>query len=610
MKTRFADRWSALFSSSFLNSFFGLLLLLHAGWVPTHMAHAEFPSPGEGKSTKSPVFQQYCRTTPSQCQYHCVSYLNGRLVENTVDMSCFAPKQNWGSGQLEWEKSSASVTPSSSISSHGEALNAAGAVLVSQLMQMDSSIQNGEARAVLSAFKQRTLRSAETLAQNAGVRNAGLRDPNGFISSARKLGAGIRDATSPLSAKLEATSAGGGSARGASDPLRALGIGVSSESDSSSTERRRFERDLEFESGLIAARSQDSAANPERLQLAKEALSAARKFGTSESATGVTRGLIKEARQLRIESEFAQQTQAAAPLAARVQRFEQRDRVHSESLKSAEFTINAGAPLPAHAQRSVELAHLFQNESKTQFWSGLLGEGEALQKVGLELLDVALTLTPGVSVGKDAYELVTGKNLVTGERLSGFERGMAVVGILSLGTTETIHGIAKGVMRIGTRVGEELLPVVTQVLPEVLENAHAAKRLGFDILGMGEQLLKRSEDSGLGHTLERHIGKSEEFLRARLERLLKIRPDTRAVSTFDSIEEAGQVVERGLRTHARGIEEWLPLSKNSKYKIIVPFRGGKVLRVNENAIEVGNSATIVLKKDSEKGLYILTAFVE
>jgi hypothetical protein len=57
------------------------------------------------------------------------------------------------------------------------------------------------------------------------------------------------------------------------------------------------------------------------------------------------------------------------------------------------------------------------------------------------ITDLAASLTPGVSAVKDVYELATGNNVVTGEKLTTLERGIALVGVLSLGTSSSlIHG--------------------------------------------------------------------------------------------------------------------------------------------------------------------------
>ncbi len=61
-----------------------------------------------------------------------------------------------------------------------------------------------------------------------------------------------------------------------------------------------------------------------------------------------------------------------------------------------------------------------------------LGDQEAADgayELALSLADFAAGITPGVSIAKDAYELFTGKNVITGEELSGLDRTLAAAGL-------------------------------------------------------------------------------------------------------------------------------------------------------------------------------------
>ena len=48
-------------------------------------------------------------------------------------------------------------------------------------------------------------------------------------------------------------------------------------------------------------------------------------------------------------------------------------------------------------------------------------EGELALGIAYEALDFALSITPGVGIGKDLFEVITGHNLVTGLELSSLE---------------------------------------------------------------------------------------------------------------------------------------------------------------------------------------------
>jgi hypothetical protein len=76
-------------------------------------------------------------------------------------------------------------------------------------------------------------------------------------------------------------------------------------------------------------------------------------------------------------------------------------------------------------------------------------------------LDISLGLVPGVSVGKDLYELVRGKSLITGEELTVVDRSLAAVGILTLGGSNYI--------KAGAKTLKKMLPLAAAGLNKVVD---------------------------------------------------------------------------------------------------------------------------------------------
>ncbi|MCB9229101.1 MAG: hypothetical protein H6618_05770 [Deltaproteobacteria bacterium] len=76
---------------------------------------------------------------------------------------------------------------------------------------------------------------------------------------------------------------------------------------------------------------------------------------------------------------------------------------------------------------------------------------DALFGIGLAetVLDLATSLTPGVSWVRDVYESISGRHLITGEDLSATERLMASAGALSAGLGSKVGKFAKIVDRLG-----------------------------------------------------------------------------------------------------------------------------------------------------------------
>ena len=112
--------------------------------------------------------------------------------------------------------------------------------------------------------------------------------------------------------------------------------------------------------------------------------------------------------------------------------------------------------------------------------------GPEVANVGLEiaetLADVALGVTPGISIINDAYSLFYGKHVLFGTELSVTERVFAGVGILTLGGSNWIkHGgkiLGKALIRFGQGAGSiEKLSEVGQVLKRFLGSA---RKLGID----------------------------------------------------------------------------------------------------------------------------------
>ncbi|MEO5971561.1 MAG: pre-toxin TG domain-containing protein, partial [Bdellovibrionia bacterium] len=93
---------------------------------------------------------------------------------------------------------------------------------------------------------------------------------------------------------------------------------------------------------------------------------------------------------------------------------------------------------------------------------------EFAKATGEVLLDLATSLTPGVSTGRDAYEAFTGKNLLTGEALTPLEQSLAVLCVASLGTGSIVKGALKGVEKIAelAKVGHRI-----EVAEHAIKNA-------------------------------------------------------------------------------------------------------------------------------------------
>ncbi|EQC47357.1 pre-toxin TG domain-containing protein [Bacteriovorax sp. Seq25_V] len=110
-----------------------------------------------------------------------------------------------------------------------------------------------------------------------------------------------------------------------------------------------------------------------------------------------------------------------------------------------------------------ETASDYLNLSSDALISGDIDSSKQLEEVATSIVDIGLGLIPVVSIGKDVYELFTGKNLVTKEELSTFERGLAAVGILTAGGSHYIQAAGK-ILTKTARVSEKIIDVGEKVI--------------------------------------------------------------------------------------------------------------------------------------------------
>ncbi len=122
----------------------------------------------------------------------------------------------------------------------------------------------------------------------------------------------------------------------------------------------------------------------------------------------------------------------------------------------------------------------------------------------------------------------------------------------------------------------------------------------------------RADERRGGHTLERHVGRTDAELRARLRRERRIA----AASTYDDLATAERVVGETLRQEQSRVRRWaarqgrrpnLALDYESEPGIAI----GRSLRRGARAVEPCHDAIVVLKWDDDAGDYfVLTSYPE
>jgi hypothetical protein len=120
--------------------------------------------------------------------------------------------------------------------------------------------------------------------------------------------------------------------------------------------------------------------------------------------------------------------------------------------------------------------------------------------------------------------------------------------------------------------------------------------------------LARDERRG-GHTLARHVGRTDAQLRARLAR-----ESVSAASTYADREMAERVVVRALAENARRVQRWID-QRAPKTNLAIRYRArdglptGRRLRRGDDAAEDVEGAVVVLRwRDDD--WYVLTSYPE
>jgi hypothetical protein len=121
--------------------------------------------------------------------------------------------------------------------------------------------------------------------------------------------------------------------------------------------------------------------------------------------------------------------------------------------------------------------------------------------------------------------------------------------------------------------------------------------------------LERDERRG-GHTLARHVGRSDADLRARLRR----EPQISAASTYTDLVTAERVVALALAQHRRRVDDWLS-RQGARPNLALDYRAGdepigrSLTRRGQRVVDCSD-AVVVLRWDGGNGFYVLTSYPE
>jgi hypothetical protein len=120
--------------------------------------------------------------------------------------------------------------------------------------------------------------------------------------------------------------------------------------------------------------------------------------------------------------------------------------------------------------------------------------------------------------------------------------------------------------------------------------------------------LQRDEERG-GHTLRKHVGRSDAELQERLE----LEGNISAASSWTDRETAEEVVAEGLRAERGRIESWMRRGYRRPNLALHYDTGrtiGRSLQRGQSQVANCTRAVIVLRADGPDGFYVLTTYPE
>lgn len=260
----------------------------------------------------------------------------------------------------------------------------------------------------------------------------------------------------------------------------------------------------------------------------------------------------------------------------------------------------------------VQLAAILQGDSisseatvSNRMWGGLTLAAGVAEMVG----GAALCVVPEPTGLTKAGCVLLGAH---GSDMAAAGLHEAWTGQQALSLTE--RGLTELASRLGATPGSgQALGLAVEIaVPAGFAGAIRAIRVSSVIAGRIS--LSRHEASVLGspggHTLAQHVGKTKEFLEARLRN----EPHLPAASTFHSVEGAERAVNALMRRQAQAVATWAASAHNgAKLGLSGPVSQGVgvVLARGAAAAVDATVVRVVLKKQPYNGMpyYVLSAYL-
>lgn len=166
----------------------------------------------------------------------------------------------------------------------------------------------------------------------------------------------------------------------------------------------------------------------------------------------------------------------------------------------------------------------------------------------------------------------------------------------------------RSLARISSIVVAVILIATVTWLRNQPRTTYTEARPSIKASGSARYDLERDEQLG-GHTLRRHVGRSDQQL---IERLAE-EPNISAASTYTDRAVAEKTVAAALAREQDRVESWLN-RPDSHPNLALQFHGnepiGRSMRRGDNAPQPSYAAAVVLRWDGDHHFHVLTTYPE
>lgn len=122
-----------------------------------------------------------------------------------------------------------------------------------------------------------------------------------------------------------------------------------------------------------------------------------------------------------------------------------------DRLRDTFIDLSKMTPVFDYQKRIRSFGLVSVGEADSSYFNSEFEDAEFYQELAQNSLDIAVGIDPITGFGRSAYEAATGLNLVTGKDLNHFERGLAFAGVISGGSSRTVHQLTRGILKLSGR---------------------------------------------------------------------------------------------------------------------------------------------------------------